>query len=192
MPAKTVFVIGGTRSGKSAFAETYVKRYGKKIAYIATAQIYDQEMKERIALHQQRRPEIWTTYEAPFQADQAIKKAVCTGHDTILFDCISVYISNLLLSQMEFMEEAGRRMYIMTNIERLLSAAANAQRSVVFVSNEVGMGIVPENALAREYRDLAGQANQQIAAAAAETYAVFCGIAIDLKRSAVHWEDENG
>lgn len=192
MPAKTVFIIGGARSGKSTFAEAYVKRYGKKIAYIATAQSYDLEMKERIALHQQRRPETWTTYEAPFQAEQAIKKAACTGHDAILFDCISMYISNLLLSQMDFMDEAGRRMYVMANIEHLLSAAVNTQQIVVFVSNEVGMSIVPENALAREYRDLAGQANQKIAAAAAEAYAVFCGIALDLKRSAIHWEDENG
>lgn len=192
MSAKIILVVGGTRSGKSAFAETYVKKFGKKIAYIATAQIYDDEMKERTLLHQQRRPAAWTTYEAPFEADQAIEKARNAGHDAILFDCISIYVSNLLLSQMQTRNKTERRSYVMEEIDRLLLTAVNTQKTVVFVSNEVGMGIVPENALAREFRDLAGQVNQRIAAVAAEAYAIFCGIALDLKQSAVHWEDKNG
>ena len=92
-----VLVTGGARSGKSSFAEKYVAKYGKRIAYIATAQIFDEEMKFRVDLHQSRRPSEWQTYEAPFDAHKAILEAG-EKHDMILFDCMTIYTSNLLFS----------------------------------------------------------------------------------------------
>ena len=90
-----ILVTGGARSGKSAFAERYVATHGRRIAYIATAQVLDDEMRYRVELHKRRRPETWRTYEAPFAAEQAIAKAA-SDRDTILFDCVTIYLSNLL------------------------------------------------------------------------------------------------
>ena len=94
---RIVLVTGGARSGKSTFAEKLAAQSGQRIGYIATAQIYDEEMRFRVALHQQRRPANWQTYEAPFGAEEAIQ-AACQQNDVILFDCITLYLSNLLCS----------------------------------------------------------------------------------------------
>lgn len=193
MTKKIVLVTGGTRSGKSVFAENYAQRKGKNIAYIATAQIYDKEMQARIDLHRRRRPENWTTYEAPYNAGDAIK--IAARHcDTILFDCLTIYTSNLLLAADAPSDKTERCLSITGAIDQLLASAASSNATVIFVTNEVGMGIVPENALAREYRDLAGLANQQVAARADEAYLVVSGIAVDIKKLAVQLskEDENG
>lgn len=95
---KIILITGGARCGKSSFAEDYVKTHGKDIAYIATSQIYDDEMAYRVKLHQQRRPSSWQTFEAPFDADTAINEAFC-HHDIILFDCLTLYLSNYLCSE---------------------------------------------------------------------------------------------
>ena len=95
---KIILITGGARCGKSSFAEDYVKTHGQDIAYIATSQIYDDEMAYRVKLHQQRRPSSWQTFEAPFHAEKAIHKAFC-HHDIILFDCLTLYLSNYLCSE---------------------------------------------------------------------------------------------
>lgn len=189
MMSKIILVTGGARSGKSSFAEEYTARLGKKIAYIATAQIYDSEMSLRVRLHKERRPADWQTYEAPFNAAAAIREA-SKRHDTILFDCLTVYLSNQLLNAVGGSIEE-RYLEIMADIDQLLMAAQEVSANIIFVTNEVGAGIVPENALAREYRDLAGKINQRIAKAAEEVYLVVSGIAVDIKKLAVNISEVN-
>jgi adenosylcobinamide kinase/adenosylcobinamide-phosphate guanylyltransferase len=181
MQGKILLITGGTRSGKSVFAEQYAAAQSDKVAYIATAQIYDQEMQTRVALHRKRRPDTWQTFEAPYHADQILLEAA-TKADVILFDCLTIYTSNLLLSDSTPSNREERFQYIMEEIDKLLYFSRESQAIVLFVTNEVGMGIVPENALAREYRDIAGMVNQKIAACADEVYLVICGLPVELKK----------
>lgn len=188
MASKIILVTGGARSGKSRFAEQYVAKHGIEIAYIATSQIYDDEMKLRVELHKNRRPEEWTTYESPYMAENAIVEA-SKKHDTILFDCLTLYTSNILFAKSAPQEIKRRYEYVKERIEILLKTARASNRQIIFVTNEVGMSIVPENALAREYRDLAGLVNQLIAANADEVYMVISGIAVDIKKIATKLEE---
>lgn len=191
MAAKIVLVTGGARSGKSTFAERYAAQGGRKVAYIATAQIYDEEMQERVKLHQSRRPASWPTFEAPYQAEQAIAQAVQCA-DAVLFDCLTLYTSNLLLAPDAPADREERYQAVLTAIDKLLSSAKQEQVDVIFVTNEVGAGIVPDNALAREYRDVAGLVNQKVARFADEVYLVVSGLAVELKKIAVSLgEDEH-
>ena len=180
-----ILVTGGARSGKSSFAEKFVASHGQRIAYVATAQILDEEMRYRVALHKKRRPASWTTYEAPFAAEGAIR-AASEAHDALLFDCLTVYLSNLVckLSEDELADEA--RVYELAHsaADRLIAAAKESGMTCIFVTNEVGAGIVPENKLARLYRDIAGLVNQQVAAAAEAVYLTVSGIPVDIKKLA--------
>ena len=186
MSGKIVFVTGGARSGKSCFAEAYAARTGRRVAYIATAQCYDEEMRLRVAQHQARRPVSWDTYEAPTAAEQVIT-AAAAEHETILFDCLTLYASNLLctFTEAQLADMGWAVAQVQAAGERLFAAAQASGRTVIFVSNEVGQGIVPMNQLARVYRDAQGLLNQRFAAAADEAYLTVSGIAIDLKRLAV-------
>jgi len=184
MPGKMILVTGGARSGKSVFAEQYAMAEQEKMAYIATAQIYDQEMKARVALHRERRANDWQTFEAPYNADQAIDAAAKLAK-VILFDCLTLYTSNLLLKTDTPNEPEAKYQYIMQEIDKLLASARNSKAVILFVTNEVGMGIVPDNALARQYRDIAGMVNQKVAACADEVYLVVSGLAVEIKKMAV-------
>lgn len=182
---KIILITGGARSGKSTFAEQLAGKDGKKVAYIATSQIFDEEMKFRVKLHRQRRPADWQTYEAPFEAQHAIKEAAAQ-HEIILFDCITLYLSNLLcrLPETELADQAAVYRLTCQKIGELITAAqraADGGTSTIFVTNEVGAGIVPENKLSRIYRDVSGLANQQIARESAEVYAVIAGIPVNIK-----------
>ncbi|GAM09640.1 bifunctional adenosylcobalamin biosynthesis protein CobP [Geobacter sp. OR-1] len=171
--AKVILVTGGARSGKSRLAEQLAERFGSPLGYIATAAAGDGEMAARIARHQQRRGPDWQTLEEPLDLC-----GVITGHDgyfrAMLVDCITLWLTNLLL-QHNSPEPA------LAEVRRLTSVFAALQSPLVLVSSEVGMGIVPENALARSFRDLAGEANQLIAAAADEVYTAIAGIPLKLK-----------
>ena len=184
---KIVLVTGGARSGKSRFAEQYAARFGKKVAYIATAGVYDEEMAFRVKLHRERRPKDWHTWEAPEDAHLAIEEAG-KAHDMILFDCLTLYVSNLLCTWENVRDSAANYELIREKISLLLEAAKEQEGTTIFVTNEVGAGIVPENHLAREYRDITGIANQLTAREAAEVYVVSCGIAVDFKKLAVSWQ----
>lgn len=188
MAGKIILITGGARSGKSRFAEQYATKNGFKIAYIATAQIYDDEMKLRVALHQDRRPDEWKTYEAPYEAEKVIIEAA-KDHDTILFDCLTLYTSNMLFASEVPKDIKKRYTYVKEKFELLLNAAKISNCQIIFVTNEVGMSIVPENALAREYRDLAGCMNQIIAASADRVYMVMSGIAVDIKKLSAELEE---
>jgi adenosylcobinamide kinase/adenosylcobinamide-phosphate guanylyltransferase len=169
---RVTFVIGGARSGKSAYAESLAKAV-KSPTYIATAEQIDGEMSERIALHRQRRGGRWRTVEEPVQIS-AVIALVDEKNGFILADCITVWLNNLL-----FHEE---------NIEAHLSALtetlAEARGHIVLVANEVGLGIVPDNALARHFRDVAGRVNQAIAHIADEVVFMAAGLPTQLKKPA--------
>ena len=146
-------VLGGARSGKSRHAEALIEALPPPWAYIATAQAWDDEMTARIAEHRARRPADWITLDAPLDLPGAIR-GLPEGRP-VLVDCLTLWLTNLMLSGADWRAEGAR-----------LAAAVAAQRSpVVLVTNEVGAGIVPENRLAREFRDAAGWLNQTVAGA---------------------------
>ena len=166
-----VYVSGGARSGKSRFAETYAARSGDDVTYLATAQAFDDEMRDRIARHRGDRPAIWHTAEEPLDVAQAARNIQTP---TLLLDCLSLWVSNLLLAG-----EPEDRMLAAT--DDLLAALRERGGLSVLVSNEVGLGIVPDNALARAYRDALGRVNQRVAAASDEAYLLVSGLPLQLK-----------
>ena len=182
---KLVLVTGGARSGKSRFAEKYALRYGKKVAYVATAEIYDDEMNFRVKLHKERRPAAWQTIEAPYAAENAVGEAAAAGFDFILLDCLTLYVSNIFAKLSSVEDSAVNYRVVRESLSKLLAASRQFPGTMLVVTNEVGDGIVPVNRLAREYRDLAGVANQFIAEAADEVYFVVCGLATEIKKNAV-------
>jgi adenosylcobinamide kinase/adenosylcobinamide-phosphate guanylyltransferase len=166
-PAPVTLVLGGARSGKSRFAESLLPKAGQRI-YLATAEARDEEMRARILDHQARRGEGWHTIEAPLDIATPIVQA---GRDAVLVDCLTLWLSNLMSARLNIDEATGG----------LCQALSKAQAPVVLVSNEVGLGIVPDNALAREFRDHAGRLNQAIAAAAARVFFIAAGLPLTLK-----------
>jgi adenosylcobinamide kinase / adenosylcobinamide-phosphate guanylyltransferase len=168
--ALATLVLGGARSGKSRFAESLLPMAGQRI-YLATAEARDAEMHERILVHQARRGEGWQTVEAPLDIATPITRA---GRNAVLVDCLTLWLSNLMAAHLDI-DEA---------IARLCQVLAKAQAPVVLVSNEVGLGIVPDNALAREFRDHAGRLNQAVAAAAARVFFIAAGLPLTLKDNA--------
>ena len=176
--SQTFFITGGARSGKSRFAEQMAAGFGATLGYLATAQSLDDEMGQRINKHQQRRGAAWQTIEEPLHLPQAM--AANDGlFNVILVDCLTLWLSNLLLLYENLGEESETR--VMDDVQRLATTLRGMTTPVIIVSNEVGMGIVPDNRLARIFRDIAGQANQIIAAAADQAWLVASGIPLKLK-----------
>lgn len=180
---KIILVTGGARSGKSSFAERLALKIGDgRAAYIATAQIFDEEMNYRVKLHRARRGDEWTTFEAPFAAEEKISEAG-KNFNAILFDCVTIYVSNFLCAA-NLDDEAKLYDALRGLIQKLIVAAQNSEATTIFVTNEVGAGIVPENKLARHFRDLAGLANQMLAAHADKVFLTVAGLAVDVKKLA--------
>ena len=186
-----IAVFGGARSGKSSFAQELAEQLGKSTIYIATAQNKDEEMAERIAKHQATRPETWETVEATHNLAQAIRSCAEQA-EVILVDCVSVYLSNLLLKSFGDlgMDEDPQlppslEVEILAEIIEVIEVAQDTKATVIFVSNEVGLGIVPLYHSARLYRDVAGRTNQLLAKAAKKAFYVLAGIPLDLKSLAV-------
>jgi len=177
--AGTIFITGGARSGKSRFAEELAQQFGVPLGYLATAQSLDDEMKERVRTHQGRRDNDWHTIEEPLMLTQSL--ASNDGlYKCILVDCITIWLSNLLL-QYDDKQGEGLEELIMEKVRSLTKTLREIKTPVIMVSNEVGLGIVPENRLARIFRDIAGRANQLLAAEADEVYVVISGISLKLK-----------
>lgn len=170
----SVLVLGGARSGKSRYAESRLEalRPGKhgRLAYIATAQALDREMADRIDHHRARRGSRWMTIEAPLDLPEAIAGAVGYA-DAVLVDCLTLWLTNVLLDGRD-PRNAG---------DHLATAVAACPLPLVLVANEVGFGIVPENALARRFRDEAGWLNQKLAAVVDEAVLVAAGLPLVLK-----------
>jgi adenosylcobinamide kinase/adenosylcobinamide-phosphate guanylyltransferase len=177
MPDITV-VTGGARSGKSKFAEELCKKLGQSPCYIATAQSFDEEMEQRIARHRSRRGESWHTIEEPLMLPQTLA-GIDGNYSCILVDCLTIWLSNMLLSFEKI--DPDTEDLIRGNVHRLKLTLRTMSTPVVLVTNEVGMGIVPENQLARAFRDLAGETNQIIAASADHVYAIISGLPLKLK-----------
>ena len=188
MAGKIVLVIGGARSGKSSFAEKYVLHYGSKCAYIATAEILDEEMAERVKVHRPRREaKRWVNFEAPYHAEKVVEEAG-DAVDCILFDCLTLYLSNLMYGQNSPNTFEQKCNYVKFETDKLLEAARSTNKMVVFVTNDVGGGIVPDNVMAREYRDIAGWLNQQVGEAADNVFYVLAGQAVDIKKLAFKFD----
>jgi adenosylcobinamide kinase/adenosylcobinamide-phosphate guanylyltransferase len=166
-------IIGGARSGKSALAlslaEDEAGRRGGTPVMIATAEALDDEMAERIARHRAERGPAWRTLEAPLEVAGAL--ASLTAQDAAVIDCLTLWLSNLMFAEADLDAAA----------DALLSTAAASPAAVVMVTNEVGMGIVPENALARRFRDEAGRLNRRVADQAERVIVMFAGQALTLK-----------
>jgi len=173
---KITFVIGGARSGKSSVALKEASMLKGQKAYIATAQALDKEMKERIEKHKKERGADWDTYEEPLKVVDLISK-LKNKHEVVLLDCLTIWLSNTILGNSDIKMEMERMIAALKNLQL---ATCNLQR-IFIISNEVGMGIVPENELARRFRDMAGQLNQKIAETADEVYLVTAGIPMKIK-----------
>lgn len=174
-----IFVTGGARSGKSGFAEQLASTRQGAVTYIATAAPGDEEMRARIAAHRERRPTGWRTVEVEGGLAAALEQAAAGG-GTVLVDCLTVYLSNRILAQ-GFIDVKATIGRIEREIAELSAVCERANGNVIIVSNEVGMGIVPDNSLARAFRDVAGRANQQLAATADEVYLCVSGIPVKVK-----------
>lgn len=166
---RLTLVLGGARSGKSTYAEGLVRLLPPPWIYVATAQAADGEMRDRIGRHQRRRGSGWTTLEVPLDVPKALTSEAC-DHPALI-DCLTLWLSNLMHSGRDIEHET----------DRLLEALAASAAPRVVVSNEVGLGIVPDNALARAFRDEAGRMNQRIAAAADCVMFVAAGLPMILK-----------
>jgi adenosylcobinamide kinase/adenosylcobinamide-phosphate guanylyltransferase len=182
-----ILITGGARSGKSAYAEKLARNLGGPVLYIATAVPFDQEMQDRIARHRERRPVDWDTYEGNRNL-AAVFKSPARNYRTVLLDCVTILITNLLLQEEgaesgNFAAAAWERIEqnIWGEIQTFLNAAAQTTVTVIMVTNEVGDGIVPENQLARFFRDIAGRINQAIATRADRVYLLVCGLPVKLK-----------
>ncbi len=179
---RLVLVLGGARSGKSRFAQQLAQACSdeehRSVVYIATAEAGDEHMRQRIERHRRGRPSGWETVEAPQNVAAAIEAAGDSAA-AIIVDCLTLWISNLLLAGGEEFNEAqvaSREEAILDEVEELIRMARKANACVIVVSNEVGMGIVPLAKLGRIFRDIAGRANQALAQAADEVYVMWAGL----------------
>ena len=166
---KTVLVLGGARSGKSRWAEKSIENTKASVSYIATAQAFDDEMQARISEHRKQRSDTWETIEAPLELSQTVKHV--SKDRIILVDCLTLWLSNLMLAEHD----------IDRATQDLLAALAARQAPTVLVSNEVGMGLVPETPLGRAFRDAQGRLNQAVAAEAQTVVFVAAGLPLVLK-----------
>ncbi|MEP7454814.1 bifunctional adenosylcobinamide kinase/adenosylcobinamide-phosphate guanylyltransferase [Phyllobacterium sp. SB3] len=164
------FILGGARSGKSSFAEGLVEASKLDAIYLATGRAWDDEMSTRIAHHKARRGSQWVTVEEPI--DLAAKlKSLAGSEKAVLVDCLTLWLTNLMIAERD----------IDIEVARLTNMLSNLSGAVILVSNEVGLGIVPENRMAREFRDHAGRLHQAVATAAATVYFVAAGLPLKMK-----------
>ncbi len=176
MSKELIFILGGARSGKSSFAERLARQRGR-VLFAATAEALDADMKRRITAHQEQRPREWGTLEEPMELASALPPAL-EGYDTCLLDCLTLWVSNLLLS-MECSPNADRE--ILAALDRVIEVYERSSASWIVVSNEVGLGVAPATPLGRVYRDILGRVNQAVAARADRVYPMVAGIAMEIK-----------
>ncbi|WP_430256577.1 bifunctional adenosylcobinamide kinase/adenosylcobinamide-phosphate guanylyltransferase [Neorhizobium sp. DAR64872/K0K18] len=167
---RVVLVLGGARSGKSSFAEKLCRETGLSRHYIATGRAYDAEMEERILRHQDDRGTGWITHETPLNL-AANLRSIDSGDVVILVDCLTLWVTNLMMAEADMASAS----------DGLMSYLKDCAATVILVSNEVGLGIVPDNRMAREFRDHAGRLHQGIAAEADEVFFVAAGLPLKMK-----------
>ncbi len=171
---KIIFILGGARSGKSAYAVRLAKRLDKNVAFLATCLALDKEMKERILLHKKKRPAHWQTFEQPKDLIATLRK-ICPKFNIIIIDCLTLLIANLL-------EKGFKSIAIENRIAKILRVLKQSKSTSIIVSNEVGLGIVPRNPLGRTFRDLAGRVNQKVAEKANDVFFMVSGLPLKIKK----------
>lgn len=189
MKSTIILCSGGARSGKSEFAEQLALSLKGRKAYVATGQAFDDEMKDRIKKHQLRRGKEWITFEIPLHLHENWER-IKNVSDVILIDCLTMFTSNHVFSHGDIntQEDANRiESIILEELRLLLQEINNSNdKTVIFVTNEIGLGIVPENKLARYFRDITGRVNREVASAANKMYLTISGVTIELKSQEVH------
>jgi adenosylcobinamide kinase/adenosylcobinamide-phosphate guanylyltransferase len=171
---QVILILGGARSGKSGYAQKMAEAFEGKRLFVATAQALDDEMAKRIENHKKRRGDTWETREEPVKIPDLIFDSQ-DGYAVILIDCLTLWVSNLLMASGDDVER------VEDGVERLVDCLATIRTTVVLVSNEVGLGVVPESRLARSFRDLAGMLNQRVAGIADRVIFMVAGIPWVLK-----------
>ena len=169
-----VLVLGGARSGKSSWALRYVEERYESFLFMATAEVRDQEMEERVRKHKTSRGTNWQLIEEPLEIAEALNSR-CGHVEAVLIDCLTIWLSNVMLS--------GRQEGVRSYQEKLLGILAARSRAITIVSNEVGSGIVPESPLGREFRDHAGLLNQRVAALADKVIFMIAGLPLFVKNA---------
>lgn len=184
---KIILVTGGARSGKSTYAESLAKSCGGDVMYIATSIPFDDEMKDRVRKHRERRPASWGTFEG-YKNLREVWNIEGFSYKAILLDCITIMVTNLMfdfggdnVESLSCEELNNIEKKILQEVTDFIDEAEKKPETVIMVTNEVGFGIVPENKLARIYRDIAGRVNQYIASRAEEVALVVCGIPVKIK-----------
>ena len=177
MAKKSIFILGGARSGKSHFAQQLAGKLGDKVLFVATGEALDEEMQARIAEHKKARSKKWRTLEVSTGIGKEIEKQIGDA-EVVIIDCLTLLVSNLLHDEPDNPEAEKR---VTTEIDELLACMDKLDASFIIVSNEVGMGLVPKTRLGRIYRDLLGKANQLIAQHTNEIYFMVAGMPIEVK-----------
>lgn len=191
-----ILITGGARSGKSTFAERLAKHYDSDVIYVATAQIFDNEMADRVEKHRKQRPESWKLIEEPYDIENVLHRND-RADAVILLDCVTIWLSNLLLAgladdqssdEQEIDDPTTSKAYpelesaILGRVKNVAEIASRSNATMLLVTNEVGLGIVPDNPLGRLYRDLSGKSNQLLAQSADKVYLVVAGYPLDVKK----------
>lgn len=189
MKSQIILCSGGARSGKSEFAERLALATKGAKAYVATGQAFDEEMVDRIKKHQERRGKIWNNFEVPLHlADEW--ENISQSADVILIDCLTMFTTNHMMAygSIRGQEDANRlEQTILSELDTLLDSIQSCEgKTVIFVTNEIGLGIVPDNKLARYFRDIAGRVNRAVASVADKLYLTISGVTIELKSQEVH------
>lgn len=189
MKSTIILCSGGARSGKSEFAEQLALSLKGRKAYVATGQAFDDEMKDRIKKHQLRRGKEWITFEIPLHLHKNWEQ-IKNVSDVILIDCLTMFTSNHVFAHGDIntQEDSNRiESIILEELRLLLQDINNSNdKTVIFVTNEIGLGIVPENKLARYFRDITGRVNREVASVANKMYLTISGVTIELKSQEVH------
>lgn len=189
MKSTIILCSGGARSGKSEFAEQLALSLKGRKAYVATGQAFDDEMKDRIKKHQLRRGKEWITFEIPLYLHKNWEQ-IKNVSDVILIDCLTMFTSNHVFAHGDIntQEDSNRiESIILEELRLLLQEINNSNdKTVIFVTNEIGLGIVPENKLARYFRDITGRVNREVASAANKMYLTISGVTLELKSQEVH------
>ena len=189
MKSTIILCSGGARSGKSEFAEQLALSLKGRKAYVATGQAFDDEMKDRIKKHQMLRGKEWITFEIPLHLHKNWEQ-IKNVSDVILIDCLTMFTSNHVFAHGDIntQEDSNRvESIILEELRLLLQEINNSNdKTVIFVTNEIGLGIVPENKLARYFRDITGRVNREVASAANKMYLTISGVTIELKSQEVH------
>jgi adenosylcobinamide kinase/adenosylcobinamide-phosphate guanylyltransferase len=197
MAKNFILILGGARSGKSTFAQSLAAKLGKKVLFVATGEPLDEEMASRIEEHRRRRPKNWRTLEITTKVGKKLQGQIKDA-DVVLLDCIALLVSNILtkedkklLSSPLMGEDEGEgatteaisqaETQVMAEMEDLLDCIDKHEGNFIVISNEVGLGLVPDNKLGRIYRDLLGKANQLLAQYASEVYLMVSGIPVKIK-----------